>query len=144
MLERTVTGLGYEFVHGERHARSGLLRVFIDRPEGITLDDCAFVSGHLTQALVVEEIEYERLEVSSPGLDRPLTRAQDYAKFAGKRAQVRTRLPISGRRRFTGRILESPPGRIMLALDDGGQAEIDIVNVDRAHLVPDVQFGGRS
>ena len=76
-LRQTLEGLGYELVDLES-SRGGLMRVFIDSPKGITVEDCARVSNHLTRAFAVESVEYERLEVSSPGLDRPLKRLEDY------------------------------------------------------------------
>ena len=73
LLERTLPPLGYELVAWEGAPGSRLVRVFIDKPDGITVDDCARVSRHLTRLFAVENVEFERLEVSSPGLDRPLT-----------------------------------------------------------------------
>ena len=87
-LRATLEGLGYELVDFES-SRSGLLRVFIDSPRGVTVDDCAIVSNHLTKLFAVEGVDYERLEVSSPGLDRPLKRLEDFARFAGREATVR-------------------------------------------------------
>ena len=81
-IRETLLGLGYELVDLES-SRGGLVRIFIDSPKGITVDDCARVSNHLTRAFAVEGVEYERLEVSSPGLDRPLKRPEDYQRFAG-------------------------------------------------------------
>ncbi|HEV7912552.1 MAG TPA: ribosome maturation factor RimP, partial [Albitalea sp.] len=92
-IERTVTGLGYDLVDTERSAR-GLLRVFIDRlandPQGefITVDDCEKVTRQLQHVLEVEGCAYERLEVSSPGLDRPLKKAADFARFAGQQIEL--------------------------------------------------------
>src|SRR5690348_11401014 len=91
-LETTLTGLGYELVDWERGGK-GLLRIFIDCPRGITVDDCALVSNQLTRLFAVENIDYERLEVSSPGLDRPLKKMADYVRFAGHEAQIKLRVP---------------------------------------------------
>ena len=102
-LRETLAGLGYELVDLEA-SRGGLLRVFIDAPQGITVEDCARVSNHLTRAFAVEGVDYERLEVSSPGLDRPLKRLADFERFAGREASVQLKLPRDGRRRFEGRI----------------------------------------
>ena len=82
-LEPVLAGLGYELVMLERAGR-GLIRIFIDKPGGITIDDCVAVSNHLTHLFTVENIDYDRLEVSSPGLDRPLVKPQDYVRFAGE------------------------------------------------------------
>jgi len=83
LLETTLSGMGYEMVALEMTRPGGLLRVYIDRPAGIDVDDCALVSNHLTRLFAVEGIEYDRLEVSSPGLDRPLRKPADYQRFMG-------------------------------------------------------------
>ena len=96
LVERTVEGLGYEFVELERLAR-GLLRVTIDTTAegGISLEDCERVSDQLTHLFTVEDIPYERLEVSSPGVERPLKRARDWSRFAGELAHVELFAPRS-------------------------------------------------
>ena len=135
-LRTTLEGLGYELVDLES-SRSGLLRVFIDSPRGITVDDCAGVSNHLTRLFAVEGVDYERLEVSSPGLDRPLKRLEDYARFAGREASVKLKLPSEGRRRFEGRIVGVEEGRVVLEFE-GERRHIAFEDIDRARLVPDV------
>jgi ribosome maturation factor RimP len=132
----TLEGLGYELVDLES-SRSGLLRVFIDTPRGIKLEDCERVSRHLTQAFAVEGIDYERLEVSSPGLDRPLKRLEDYRRFEGQRASVKLRLPLQGQRRFEGVIAAVDDAGVVLEID-GKRQHIAFVDIDRARLVPDV------
>ena len=91
LIEMTVVGMGYELVEFETSPRARLLRVFIDRPEseraeksGISVEDCAAVSGQLSRVFMVENVDYDRLEVSSPGLDRPLVKAADFRRFAGQ------------------------------------------------------------
>ena len=135
-LRDTLAGLGYELVDLET-SRGGLLRVFIDAPAGISVDDCARVSNHLSRVFAVEGIEYERLEVSSPGLDRPLKRLEDYARFTGQQASLRLRLPREGRRRFEGRIVGVEGGEILLEVE-GKQHRFALVDVDRARLVPEI------
>jgi ribosome maturation factor RimP len=115
IIEGAVAGMGYEPVDVE-HAQQGLLRVYIDAPAGITIDDCEKVSRQLSHLLTVEGIDYARLEVSSPGLDRPLKRPVDFERFAGERAAVRLRLPFQGRRNFEGLITVEPEGRFGLEL----------------------------
>lgn len=132
----TLEGLGYELVDLES-SRSGLLRVFIDSPRGISLDDCERVSRHLTQAFAVEGIDYERLEVSSPGLDRPLKKLEDYSRFAGQRASLKLKLPVKGQRRFEGVLGGVEDGRVVLEIE-GGRQHIAFEDIDRARLVPDV------
>ena len=135
-LRETLAGLGYELVDLES-SRGGLVRVFIDTPRGITVEDCARVSNHLTRAFAVEGVEYERLEVSSPGLDRPLKRIEDYARFAGQKASVRLKLPRDGRRRFEG-TLAGVDGTSVLVEVEGERQSFAFGDIDRARLVPDV------
>lgn len=120
-VERTVEGLGYELVDLER-AGGGLLRVTIDAPAaalGVTLDDCERVSRQLTHLFAVEDVDYDRLEVGSPGVDRPLKKARDYARFVGERIKVQLFAPLDGRKRFEGRIVElvGEPGAERVRLD---------------------------
>jgi ribosome maturation factor RimP len=135
-LRDTLGGLGYELVDLET-SRGGLLRVLIDSPRGITVEDCARVSNHLSRALPAEGIDYERLEVSSPGLDRPLKRVEDYARFAGKKASVRLKLPRDGRRRFDG-VLAGVEGDEIVLEVEGERRSFAIGDIERARLVPDV------
>jgi ribosome maturation factor RimP len=135
-IRTALEGLGYELVDLES-SRSGLLRIFIDSDHGITVADCARVSNHLTRAFVVEGIDYERLEVSSPGLDRPLKRLADYERFAGREASVKLKLPLDGRRRFEGRLVGVEDGKIVLDVE-GKRQHLALEDIDRARLVPDV------
>jgi len=135
-LRGTLESLGYELVDMES-SRSGLLRVFIDSPRGISVEDCARVSNHLTRAFAVEEIDYDRLEVSSPGLDRPLKRLEDFMRFAGQEASLRLKLPLKGQRRFQGRVVGVEDGRVVLEIE-GERQHIEFADIDRARLVPDV------
>jgi len=135
-LRTTLEGLGYELVDLES-SRSGLVRIFIDSPKGIAIEDCERVSRHLTRAFAVEGFEYERLEVSSPGLDRPLKRIEDYRRFVGREATIRLKLPRDGRRRFEGRLAGVEESRIAVEIE-GVRQEIAFEDIDRARLVPDV------
>jgi ribosome maturation factor RimP len=108
LIEKAVGGLGYDCVDFETSPRGRLLRVFIDSldPEkGVTIDDCVAVSNHLTRLFAVENVDYDRLEVSSPGLDRPLKKLADFARFAGHEAQLKLRVPVGNQRNFTGVIV---------------------------------------
>jgi ribosome maturation factor RimP len=96
ILEGTLPSLGYELVDLELSPKGRLVRVFIDKPGGVDVEDCASVSSHLTRLFAVENVDFERLEVSSPGLDRPLKAAADYARFAGQEAQLWLREPVDG------------------------------------------------
>jgi ribosome maturation factor RimP len=143
LIEKTVVGLGYELVEFESSPRARLLRIFIDKPEGseggIGVDDCATVSHQISHVFTVENVDYDRLEVSSPGLDRPLTRTADYRRFAGQEVQLKLRIPLGNQRNFSG-VLEGLIGEagaetICLRVGDATQ-EFALDNVDRARLVP--------
>ena len=137
LLEKTVGALGYELVDLELANRGRLMRIFIDKPEGIDVEDCAVVSNQLSRLLAVEGVDYDRLEVSSPGLDRALKRPQDFAKFIGERVQVKVRLPLDGRRRFAGKLQNV--GEAGFDLDvDGELVSIAFTDIDKARLVPNI------
>ncbi|MBM3343954.1 MAG: ribosome maturation factor RimP [Betaproteobacteria bacterium] len=137
LLEATLAGLGYELVDVERSGRGGLMRVFIDSPKGIGLDDCTTVSHHLTRVLTVENVDYERLEVSSPGLDRPLKKARDFERFAGQKVRVKLRVPQAGQRNFTGVLKHTRAGTVELDVE-GKAVAFDLANLDKARLVPEL------
>lgn len=148
LLERTVDGLGYELVSVELSNRGRMLRIFIDKPaagpqnalaSGITADDCARVSNQLARVLEVEEFDYDRLEVSSPGLDRPLKKEADFARFAGEQARLTLRVPVEGRRNFTGVMRAVADGKLQLEIE-GGMVSVDLANIDKARLVPKIEF----
>ena len=134
LIEKTVAGLGYELVDVERAGR-GLLRVFIDKPEGISVDDCQVVSNQLTRLFMVENVDYDRLEVSSPGLDRALKKEADFIRFAGQKVQIKLRMPMATRKNFVGIIGALDAGVLQLDVD-GVQVGIELANVDKARLVP--------
>lgn len=134
LVETTLSGLGYELVDIEKSGR-GLLRVYMDKPDGISLDDCELVSNQLTRLFMVEGIDFDRLEVSSPGLDRPLKKEADFIKFQGQKAQLKLRMPMSGRKNFVG-ILGAVENGIMQLDVDGNQVAIELSNIDKARLVP--------
>jgi len=134
LVETTVIGLGYELVDLERSGR-GLLRVLIDKPDGISVDDCQVVSNQLTRLFMVENVDYDRLEVSSPGLDRPLKKEADFVRFAGEKVQLRLRMPLAGRKNFAGVIGAVNDGILQLDVD-GNQVAIELSNLDKARLVP--------
>jgi ribosome maturation factor RimP len=137
LLEKTVGAMGYELVDLELANRGRLMRIFIDKAEGIGVEDCATVSNHLTRLLAVEGVDYDRLEVSSPGLDRPLKRPRDYARFIGERVQLKARLPLNGRRRFVGKLQKV--GETGIELDvDGELVSIEFTDIDKTRLVPNI------
>ncbi|MDP2195720.1 MAG: ribosome maturation factor RimP [Rhodocyclaceae bacterium] len=172
LIEQAVTGLGYELVDYETSPRARLLRVFIDRPAqadvsaeteaksgGVTIEDCATVSHQLSRLFLVENIDYDRLEVSSPGLDRPLKKPADYERFIGHELQLKLRIPEGGgtqgasshdtqgasshdtrgasspQRNFSGVILGLVEGRLRLKTGEV-EREFALDNIDKARLVP--------
>ena len=162
-IERTVTALGYDLVEVERAPR-GLLRVSIDRVPGhaypsergagefVTIDDCEVVTRQLQLALEVDGVEYERLEVSSPGVDRPLKRPADWERFSGQDIELTLKLPFKGRKHWRGTLgrtqqgytLVLPPGSSAAAGEDGGELVFTLEEVRDARLVPVIDFKGRA
>jgi len=169
LVERTVAGLGYELVDLER-AGQGLLRVTLDTPQpgGIGLDDCERVSRQLAHLFAVENVDYDRLEVSSPGLDRPLRGARDFARFVGSEVALQLHAPHDGRRKLRGtvvaaggepgaewvRLRESPPVDAAKTRSrpktkkapppELPEYELRLAEVDKARLVPQVDFGSKA
>ena len=139
LLEPTVERLGYELTDLEVRlgGKGGLLRLTIDKPEGIDLDDCEQVSHAVSAVLDVEDPvpgNY-KLEVSSPGLDRKLTKVSHFQRFMGETLKVSMRLPIEGRRRFRGKLLSSNEEHIIVEVD-GETHQLPIAMIDTARLVP--------
>ena len=177
VIEQTVDGLGYELVDVE-WAGGGVLRIYIDKPDavlqddgstlgGITVEDCAVVSDQLSRVFLVENVNYERLEVSSPGLDRPLKKPRDFARFEGCEALVKLRMApdgqVRGRKQFQGVLhrLETDdarndapadaPTRFGLVIDGAGGVdagpellEFSFDEVEKARLVPRIDFRGHA
>jgi ribosome maturation factor RimP len=156
-VEKTVTGLGYDLVDTERSPK-GLLRVYIDKlpptvsaPTGgefITVEDCERVTRQLQHVLEVANCAYERLEVSSPGLDRPLKKPADFVRFSGERVDLTLKAAFKGRKHFQGVLepLESPEADWRLVFNaDGVDQALDFAfdEVREARLVPVVDFKGR-
>jgi ribosome maturation factor RimP len=159
LIEKTVIGMGYHLVDLEQAAR-GLVRVYIDFPyaessspetgdRAITVEDCEKVTHQLLHVLTVENAVYERLEVSSPGLDRPLKTLIDFQRFAGHEATVKLRMPMASaanRKSFQG-ILHAPEGDNLKLEFEGKEGpamlEFSLADVDKARLVPKVDFRSR-
>ncbi|MHB1951750.1 MAG: ribosome maturation factor RimP, partial [Acidiferrobacteraceae bacterium] len=141
VIEPAVRALGYELVDVELagQGRNALLRIYIDHPEGVTVEDCAAASRQVSAALDVEDPIPGRytLEVSSPGLDRPLRRQEDFTRFKGALVRVRTVAPIMGRRNFTGRLLGYEREHVVLEAD-AERYELALANIDTARLVPEL------
>jgi ribosome maturation factor RimP len=138
VVEPVVIGMGYELVDLQAVQGGRLLRLFIDKPGGVGLEDCAAVSRQLSRVLEVEGVDYERLEVSSPGLDRPLRKQGDFTRFAGQKAEVRMRTPdASGRRKYVGVLRGAEAGQVTMELE-GQTVALAIDDVERARLVPEL------
>ena len=135
LLESTLAGLGYELVDLERSGRGKLLRVFIDKPDGVGVEDCVAVSGHLSRLFAVEGIDYDRLEISSPGLDRPLKKASDFILLGGESAQLWLRGALLGQRNFVVILREVNDGVLKLEVD-GKMLDLELDNLEKARLVP--------
>lgn len=153
VVEKTVTGLGLELVECERSA-GGLLRVFIDKlpvPEGeeqpfITVDDCERVTRQLQYVLEVEGCDYSRLEVSSPGLDRPLRSPEHYRRFCGTQIDLTLRAPFQGRKKYRGLLQAGAADGWQLVFGEPGQEQVlsfQLDEVREARLVPVIDFKGR-
>lgn len=137
LIEKTLDQLGYELVSLEISGRASLLRVFLDKPEGINIDDCVSVSNQLTRVLEVEGVDYGRLEVSSPGLDRPLKKPADFERFRGSIAAITLRVPREGRKRYVG-TLDVVADGILELVTEGGRLSFSLGDIDKARLVPEV------
>ncbi|SDX33451.1 ribosome maturation factor RimP [Nitrosomonas oligotropha] len=135
LLESTLQGMGYELVEVERLAHNKLLRIFVDKEGGINIDDCVAISNHLSRLFAVENIDYGRLEVSSPGLDRPLRKEADFIRFKGETVKLKLRIPVQGQRNFVGVLREINNGIIKLE-SEGKLFDLELSNLGKARLVP--------
>ncbi len=138
--ERAAAAVGLELVHltYRKEGRGWMLRIYVDRAGGVTLDDCARASDQLGALLEVEDIipHSYTLEVSSPGLDRPLLGEQDYRRFTGHRARIKTHQPLGGRRNFAGVLAGWDEGRVLLDSPDGDRVVLPVDIIASARLDP--------
>jgi len=139
LLEATLPPMGFELVDWEQSPKGRFVRVFIDKPKGVSVEDCARVSRHLTRLFAVENIDFERLEVSSPGLDRPLRKPEDFARFAGAEAELRLANPVANARRIRG-ILHGLADDAVVVETATGMATVPLADIDRARLVPKIEW----
>ena len=142
MAERVAASEGLTLVDVELKGGHGslLLRVYIDRPEGVSHADCELVSEQLSAMLDVEDPfpgSYT-LEVSSPGLDRKLVKASDFAHFAGRKARVVVRQPVDNQKVLEGRLAGFEAGRVRLDLGEAGLKELELENIQKARLVVEI------
>jgi len=137
LLDTTIIGLGYELVGWERSAKGRLIRIFIDKPGGVGVEDCANTSRHLSRLFTVEGVDYDRLEISSPGLDRLLKGERDFMRFSGEKAHIKLRVAMDGQRNFTGILRNVSDGALELEVD-GRMLAFKLDNLEKARLVPNV------
>lgn len=140
LIEPVVSGLGYELIDIEFDAHRRVLRVYIDSESGITLDDCTRVSYQLSGVLDVEDPIPGRyqLEISSPGLDRPLSKLEHFVRFKGSLARLQLARPIDGRRKFKA-YLAGVEGDYVLIQEGGETLRIPFESIEKARLAP--EFG---
>jgi ribosome maturation factor RimP len=158
LAQEALSGMSVELVDVER-APMGLLRVIIDRPEGVRIEDCEQVSKQLSRVFEVENIDYRRLEVTSPGVDRPLRTVADFQRFAGHRVEIKLRQARDNQKVFAGCLRASAQSGAQDASGDGARFEIELEDanakprgqvlsfthgeVDRAKLNPVLDFKGK-
>ncbi len=137
LIEKLVTQLGYELVDFETVNGGQILRIYIDKGDLIDIEDCTKVSNHVNNVLSVEtDYDYERLEVSSPGLDRVIKKLNDFDRFKGEKIKIKTRFAIENRKNFKG-ILSGTKGESIMIEVDNESLLIDFENIDKARLDPD-------
>ena len=139
LLTRTVPPLGYELVDWECSPKGRLVRVFIDKDGGVDVEDCARLSQHLTRLFAAENVDYDRLEVSSPGLDRPLKKAADYERFRGHEAKLVLREKLNDTRKVQG-VLRGLEGAVAVVETAAGEVRVPLDAIERARLVPRIEW----
>jgi ribosome maturation factor RimP len=137
LIEKLVTQLDYELVDFESVNGGQTLRIYIDKGDLITIEDCTKVSNHVNNVLSVEtDFDYERLEVSSPGLDRVIKKLKDFDRFTGQEVKIKTRFAIENRKNFKGTLSGIKGESIIIKIEDE-LLTIDFENIDKARLDPD-------
>jgi ribosome maturation factor RimP len=140
LFEPVVNGMGYDLIEIEHfpNPKHGVLRLYIDKEDGVTVDDCSSVSHQISALIDVEEpvSGHFNLEISSPGLDRPLRRLQDFQRFTGSLVKLKTAMPLEGQRNFKGRLLEADEDKIVIETDDE-EISLPMSAVEKARIVPE-------
>ena len=139
LLEKTLPPMGYDVVDWEMSPKGRYLRVFIDKPKGVSVEDCARVSRQLTRLFAVENVDFDRLEVSSPGLDRPLRKPEDFLRFQGEEAEFRLANPVENVRRMKGVLQGIADGAVLVETAQGMKA-VPLADIDRARLIPRIEW----
>ena len=143
LLEKTIPGLGYELVDVEV-SPAKIVRVFIDKPDGVTIEDCESVSHHLSKLFLVEEIEYNRLEISSPGVERPLKKLEDFIRFSGQTVKIKLHELVNEQKVYQGKIVSVEGNNINLSVEKGEILTVEFNNLARARIVYDFRVDLRS
>ena len=141
LLEPVVTGLGYELIEIEfnSHPKNQILRLYIDKEGGVLIEDCSSVSRQVSAVIDVEDpiSGFFNLEVSSPGLDRPLRKVEDYIRFQGENVKIKTGMPQQdGQRNFKGRIKSVADDTVVIECEDK-EVSLPLAAIERARLIPD-------
>lgn len=142
LIEPSLTALGYELVGVEYlpQGKHSLVRVYIDQEDGIQVEDCVRASRQVSGVLDVEDPISGQftLEVSSPGLDRPLFKLSHYAQFCGQRVEIRLQRPVDGQRKFTGVLAGVEGDQVIVDLENGDQVQLAISDIEKARLKPEL------
>lgn len=140
LFEPVVNGMGYDLIEIEHfpNPKHGVLRLYIDKEDGVTVDDCSSVSHQISALIDVEEpvSGHFNLEISSPGLDRPLRRLKDFQRFTGSLVKLKTAMPLEGQRNFSGRLLEADEDKVVIETDDE-EISLPMSAVEKARIVPE-------
>lgn len=143
LIAPVVDSMGYEFVGLEysAHGKNGLLRIYIDKQGGVLIEHCEQVSRQVSRLLDVENpIHHEyRLEVSSPGIERPLFTEAHFQRFQGERAKVSMKFPVEGQRNYVGTILSIVDGALVLSTDQG-DISLNVNDIKKAHLLAEIHL----
>jgi ribosome maturation factor RimP len=140
LFEPVVNGMGFDLIEIEHfpNPKHGVLRLYIDKEEGVTVDDCSDVSHQISALIDVEDpIRGQfNLEISSPGLDRPLRRLKDFQRFIGSLVKLKTVMPLEGQRNFKGRLLEATEDAVVLGID-AEEISLPMSAIEKARIVPE-------
>ncbi len=142
LFEPVVNGMGYDLIEIEHfpNPKHGVLRLYIDKEGGITIDDCSEVSRQISALIDVEDPVRGQfnLEVSSPGLDRPLRKVRDFQRFCGSKVKLKTAMPLDGQRNFSGRLLEADEEKLVIETDTE-EITLPMTAIEKARIVPEFQ-----
>jgi len=140
LFEPVVKGMGYDLIEIEHfpNPKHGVLRLYIDKEDGVNVDDCSSVSRQISALIDVEDPVSGQfnLEISSPGSDRPLRRLVDFQRFVGSLVKLKTVMPLQGQRNFKGRLLEVSEETIVIETDDE-EISLPMSTIDKARIVPE-------